>query len=204
MTIAFVVGSLSCTVLCLGIFLTRYKLANGWAFQAQTSQSLGGDAMATIVVDTKLSIKPLFGGFSIQAKTTPPYDLDVGLYTQTASSALRTAILEQVTIQYADGQTTEVVKPENKLVWTFTTRRLSNWDGQKIVYHESLATGGTLTNCICKNVPFGLVLRGTLVKNGGTYNPFTLHWNFVPRRLRGIIPNYSLDREVASSDLPRP
>jgi hypothetical protein len=93
-------------------------------------------------VDTKLAKSNVLGVLGVEAKTTPPYNLDVGFYTQTASSTLGAAVVEGVEIQYADGQKVELVNGEQKMVWQFTTRRTSNWDGNKIVYHESLSTGG--------------------------------------------------------------
>ncbi len=203
-TVAVAVGV--CLVLCLRIFFARYAIVNVWTFHGPVSKDAGAGTRATVMVHTKTKVPKLLAStIRMPVRSTLPHDLVLWFDTGTATATLRTAVLDRVAIRYQNGPSVEVVNPERKVFWPFEMDPgWPNWDGRGIVYHESLAAGGTFTNCVDRNTACTIDCRGFLVDDKGNASPFLLRWCLQPRNVWGIVPSAYLDEGVISSPLPKP
>ena len=204
------VAILLAMVFCVGLgiaflWLAGFTIADCWHFEGQTSQDTGAGAMVAMRVDTNIKASSTSASrLRIYAKSSRPYHLDIGFYTD-AVTTVRTAIVQRATIRYDDGQKVEVVEPRHSKAWAFEKRRTSNWDGKALVYHESLTAGGTLTNCIDRNMPFVVECQGMLLHETGEEVPMSFRWSFRAKKARGIVPSFYLDRpEGTASQFPSP
>jgi hypothetical protein len=185
------------------LFFGNYVFISAWSYDAVASDNSFGKAKVMVRVDTKL--RPCFGRkLGILATSTRPYDLQLGFYTDEVST-LSKAVVEKLTLQFEDGRTVELVRPEHPRVLPFTPRISSNYTMDGLVYNKSASSGAKFTNCLNENKAFTVECLGQVVDISGTQVPLDVRLNLKPKKIRGVVRKMYLDEpHSTASKFPVP
>jgi len=166
-----------------------------WDFGPMITKVTPAGIRVTMWVET--NNRP-FSGFPIGVTSHRPYDLLVAFSPITPDVSVRTAVVERLVVRYDKGRQVPLVSSEAKMVWRFAKRRSSNWEGGRIVYHESLGAGGLVPNCIDENRALVVDMKGVIIDAGGKKKPFVARVKFCPRLRIGLAPRiyFTIPKDV--------
>ena len=194
-------AKITALIVALGIMATvlavllGFTVASYWEFEGQTSRDIGTGMQASIWVNTNWkSISPL--GVRLVTWSTMPYALSISFYSNAPVSNLTTAIVETVMIHYNYGTSHVVLDANKPCANSFTRHRYSNWSSGALQYYEVSRANFILTNCIERNEPLTVVVKGKIMYDKGVAEPFDMKWEFVPKKVSGVFRGRFFTRPI--------